>query len=79
MFGDSFFNKVEKKTKVDKDTIVSLAQKLQSNDMKDEKVLSDLVDEISTIAGKEVSQDKKDKIINAIIQDKVPKDIDKML
>ena len=27
--GDSFFKKVEKKTKVDKDTILSLANKLQ--------------------------------------------------
>lgn len=79
MFGDSFFEKVEKKTKVDKDTIVSLAQKLQSNNMKDEKVLSDLVDEISVIAGKEVSPEKKQKIINAIVQDKVPKDLDKMI
>lgn len=79
MFGDSFFNKVEKKTNIDKDTIISLAQKLQSNNMKDEKVLSDLVDEIGLIAGKEVSQEKKQKIINAIVQDKVPKDLDKML
>lgn len=79
MFGDSFFNKVEKKTNIDKDTIISLAQKLQSNNMKDEKVLSDLVDEIGAIAGKEVSQEKKQKIINAIVQDKVPKDLDKMI
>lgn len=79
MFGDSFFNKVEKKTNIDKDTIISLAQKLQSNNMKDEKVLSDLVDEISVIAGKEVSKEKKEKIINAIVQDKVPKDLDKMI
>ena len=58
---------------------MSFAQKLQSNNMKDEKVLSDLVDEISVIAGKEVSKEKKEKIINAIVQDKVPKDLDKMI
>lgn len=79
MFGDSFFNKIEKKTNIDKDTIISLAQKLQSNNMKDEKVLSDLVDEIGVIAGKEVSKEKKEKIISAIVQDKVPKDLDKMI
>ena len=28
---DSFFNKVEKKTKVDKKTIMNLAEKLQKN------------------------------------------------
>ena len=79
MFKDSFFNKIEKKTNVNKDTIMSLANKLQSSDMKDEKVLSNLVDEISLLAGKEVSDEKKNKIINAIKQDKVPKNLDKML
>ena len=79
MFGDSFFNKIEKKTNVNKDTIMSLASKLQSNNMKDEKVLSDLVDEIGSLAGKEVSPEKKEKIINAIVQDKIPKNIDKMV
>ena len=29
-FSDSFFNKIEKKTSVNKDTILSLAKKLQS-------------------------------------------------
>ena len=78
MFGDNFFKKVEKKTNVDKDTILSLAKKLQNSDMKDEKVLRDMVQEISVITGKEVSKEKEDKIVNAIVNDKVPKDIDKM-
>ena len=80
MFGDSFFKRVEKKTNVDKNTIMSLAKKLQnSNNMKDEKVLRDMVQEISSITGKEVSKEKEDKIVNAIIKDNVPKDIEKMI
>lgn len=78
MFGDSFFKKVEKKTNVDKDTIMSLAKKLQGSNMKDENVLRDMVQEISTLTGKDVSKEKEDKIVNAIIKDNVPKDIDKM-
>ena len=79
MFGDSFFKRVEKKTNVDKNTIMSLAKKLQnSNNMKDEKVLRDMVQEMSSITGKEVSKEKEDKIVNAIIKDNVPKDIEKM-
>ncbi len=78
MFGDNFFKKVEKKTNVNKDTIMSLAKKLQNSNMKDEKVLRDMVQEISAITGKEVSKEKEDKIVNAIVQDNVPKDIDKM-
>ena len=78
MFGDNFFKKVENKTKVDKNTIMNLAQKLQNSNMKDEKTLREVIQEISTLTGKEVSKEKEDKIINTIVNDNVPKDIDKM-
>lgn len=78
MFKDSFFKKVENKTNVDKNTILSLAKKLQNSNMKDEQTLREVVKEISNITGREVPKEKEDKIINAIIEDKVPKDIDKM-
>ncbi len=79
MFGDSFFNKVEKKTKVDKKTIMSLASKVQNANMQDEKVLRDLIKEIGEVAGKEVSEEKTQKIIDTIVKDQVPKDLDKLL
>ena len=77
-FGDDFFKKVEKKTKVDKNTIINLAQKLQDGNMKDEKTLSEVVDEIATMTGKNISKEKKEKIINTIMKDKVPDNVDKM-
>ena len=79
MFKDALFKKIEDKTNIDKETILSLANKLQNSDMKDEKVLSELVDDLSAITGKNVSKEKKEKIINTIINDKVPKNIDKMI
>lgn len=79
MFKDALFKKIQEKTNVDKQTIMSLANKLQNSDMSDEKVLGELVDEISEITGKDVSKEKKEKIINTIINDKVPKNIDKMI
>jgi len=78
MLGDNFFKKVEKKTSIDKNTILSLADKIQKSNMKDEKVLRDVIKEISTMTGKTVSQEKEDKIVNTIMKDNVPKDIDKM-
>lgn len=78
MFGDNFFKRVENKTNVDKNTIMSLAKKLQNNNMKDEKTLREVIQEISSMTGKEVSKEKEDKIINAIMKDNVPKNIDKM-
>ncbi len=78
-FGDDFFNRVEKKTNVNKDTIMSLARKLQNGNMKDEKVLREVIREISDMTGKEVSKEKEQKIIDSIINDKVPKDMDKYI
>ena len=78
MFGDNFFNKVEKKTNIDKNTILSLAKKLQNSNMKDEKTLREVIKDLSNMTGKEVSKEKEDKIVNTIIKDQVPKNIDKM-
>ena len=78
-FSDNFFKKVEKKTNVNKETILSLAEKLQQNDLKDEKTLHEVIQELGKLTGKEVSKEKEDKIIEAVKNDKVPKDIDKMI
>lgn len=78
-FSDSFFKKVEKKTNVKKSTIMDLAQKLQGDNMKNENTLREVIHELSAMTGKEVSKEQEEKIINAVINDKVPKDIDKMI
>lgn len=78
MFGDNFYKKVEKKTNIDKNTILSLADKIQKSNMKDEKVLRDVIKEISVMTGRDVSEEKANKIVNTILKDNVPKNIDQM-
>ena len=78
MFKDSLFNKIEQKTNINKETILSLAEKLQKNDMKDEKTLREVIRDISNLTGKNVTKEKEDKIIQAIKNDQVPNNIDKM-
>ena len=78
-FSDSFFNRVEKKTNVGKDTILELAKKLQQNDLKNEGTLREVIQTLSKMTGRDVSKDQEDKIINTVINDKVPKDIDKLI
>jgi len=78
-FSDSFFKKIENKTNVGKETILDLAKKLQENDMKNENTLREVIQELGKMTGKEVSKEKEDKIISAVINDKVPKDIDKFI
>ena len=74
---NDLFERIEKKTNVNKDTIVSLARKLQDGDFKNEDNLRNIIEEIGAITGKDVSKDKEDKIIEMIQNDKVPKNIDK--
>ena len=78
MFRDNFFKKVEDKTNVNKETILSLARKLQNSNMKDEKVIREVIKEVGNISGKDVSKEKEDKIVKAIVSDNVPNNIDKM-
>jgi len=76
---DNFFKKVEKKTNVNKDTIISLANKLQVSNMKDEKTLREVINDLAKITGREVSKEKEQKIIETILNDNVPKNLDKNL
>ena len=78
-FTDQFFDRVEKRTNVDKNMILDLAKKLQQNDLKDEGTLREIIHTLSKATGKDVSKEQEEKIISAVVNDKVPKDIDKML
>lgn len=74
---DNLFKRVESKTKINKETIMNLASKLQNGNMKDKNTLMEVIDELSTLTGREVSNEKREKIVNAIVNDKVPNNIDK--
>ena len=78
-FSDSFFDRVEKKTNVGKQTILDLANKLQQSDLKNEETLREVIRELGQMTGKDVSKEKEDKIIEAVVNDKVPKDLDKYI
>lgn len=78
MFRDNLFKRIENKTNVNKETILSLAEKIKNNNLKDEKTIKEVIQELSSITGKQVSKEKEEKIISAIMNDNIPKNIDKM-
>ena len=77
-FSDKFFNKIEKRTNVNKETILELARELQENDLKNEKTLRHVIQKLGNMTGKNVTMEQEDKIVSAVINDKVPTNIDKM-
>ena len=72
---DSIFEKVESKTNVKKEDIVRLAKSISGKDLNDEKNLRKLIKDVARLAGKEVSKEKEEKIINAGKKDKIPRDL----
>ena len=74
---NNIFDKVEKKAKVKKEDILSLARSLQNKNLKDEEELRKIIKDVAKLAGKEVSKEREAKIIDAIIKDKIPKNLDK--
>lgn len=76
---DNFFKKVENKTNVKKSTIVNLAEKLKGDNMKNPDSIRDVIHELSKMTGKTVTKEQEEKIIGAIVNDKVPDNLDKMI
>ena len=77
--GTGFFDRVEKKTNVKKEDILSLAKSIQHKDLKNEDEIRQLISDVSELAGREVSKEKEDKIVEAILKNRVPKNLDGML
>lgn len=77
-YDDKFFSRVEEKTKVNKNTIIELANKLNKAKLKDENTLREVINTLSSLTGKKVSKDLENKIVDTVLKDRVPKGVDKM-
>lgn len=78
MIDDNMWDKIENKTNVKKNTIIDLAKKLQSGGLKNKDSLNEIIDTLSLMTGKKVSEEKRKKIIDKITNDEVPNNVDKM-
>ncbi|HHU27961.1 TPA: stage VI sporulation protein F [bacterium] len=76
---NNLFKQIEKKSKVKKEDLMNLAKSIQGKNLKDEDNLRKLIKDIAKMAGKEVSKEKEQKIIDAVKKDKVPKNLDKFV
>ena len=47
--------------------------------MKDESTLKELINDLAKMTGREVSKEKEQKIIDTIMNDNVPNDLDKFI
>ena len=75
---DKLLDKVSQKTNVSKADILSLANDLQTKDLKDEQNIREFVNKISRLTNRQVKPEQMDKIIHIIQNNQVPSDIDKL-
>ncbi|MEI4830475.1 MULTISPECIES: stage VI sporulation protein F [Bacillus] len=71
---NNLFNNIEKESKVKKDDIFKLASSVQNANLRDEQVLRQLIHQVAAMAGRDVSKEKEDQIVNAIINNNMPTD-----
>ena len=76
---DKLLDKVSQNTNVSKADILSLANDLQTKDLKDEQNIREFVNKISRLTNKQVKPEQMDKIIHIIQNNQVPSDIDKLV
>ncbi len=76
---DTIFDQLESKTNVKKEDLIRLAKSVSGKDLNDEKNLKKLIKDVARLAGKDISKEKEEKIINAVKKDKIPKDLKNIL
>ena len=74
-----FLDKVVKKTNVNKNEILKLANDLQSKNLNDENDISDFIMSVAKVTNKTISPSKVDKLVMMIKSNKIPNDINKMM
>ncbi len=79
ILNDHLFKKIEQKTSVNKASIMELAKKLQQNNLKDEKTLKEVIDQLCIMSGKKISKEQEAKIIKAVVNDDLPNNLNQYI
>ncbi|MCU9612416.1 stage VI sporulation protein F [Caldibacillus lycopersici] len=66
---NQFFKSIEKKTGVNMNDILQLANSLQNANFKDENTVRRVVQQVSQIANRNIPKEMEDKIVKTIVND----------
>jgi uncharacterized protein YpuA (DUF1002 family) len=66
---NNFFKNLEKKTGVNMNEVLELANSLQNANFKDEATVRSVIKRVSKIANKPVNKEMEDKIVQSIVND----------
>ncbi|MGL4521768.1 MAG: stage VI sporulation protein F [Bacilli bacterium] len=72
MTQDNMFEKIEKNSKINKDSILKVADSVKDANFKDEKTVRTLVRQLAMLAGKPITKEKEDRIVAMIVNNNIP-------
>lgn len=64
---------------VDPEKVFAIVEKVKNSDLRDEKVIRDLIQEISVMANKKIDQQQEDQLVKKIMSDGVSEDLFSMI
>lgn len=70
------FNKIEQQSNLSVEEIYRIANSIQHADFSDEQTVRQIVRNLSNMANRSISQEKEDKIVQSIVNHRMPTDIE---
>ncbi|MCP3025847.1 stage VI sporulation protein F [Halobacillus sp. A5] len=74
-FQKNIFDHLQNKANINPDDVYKVADSVKNADFSDEKVVRRLVRQLARVANKPVSKQKEDKIVEAIVNQNIPLDM----
>ncbi|MCG1028294.1 stage VI sporulation protein F [Virgibacillus halodenitrificans] len=74
-FQEGLFDKIQKNANIKPEDVFKVADSVKNADFTDEKTVRRLVRQLSKIANKPVSKEKENKIVESIVKNKMPADM----
>lgn len=77
-FQKGMFDKIQKNTNIQPEEVYKVADSVKHANFSDEKTVRNLVKQLSQMAGKPLSKEKEDKIVQSIVKNKMPGDVNSL-
>ena len=74
-FQNGMFDKLQKNANINPDDVYKIADSVKHANFSDEKTVRKLVRQLARLANKPISQEKEDKIVQSIVKNKMPADM----
>lgn len=74
-FQKNMFDQIQKKSNINSDEILKVANSVQNADFSNENTVRNLVKQLAKMANKPISKEKEDKLVESITKNNVPNDI----